>query len=116
MQDHHRRGVDLRHISYEMTDRHLRGHSHGLLDGHANRDVGERIHFFLVRDPVMNSRLSSASRVTFTRRSTSRALRLGRYPATARWWPRLHSDAGQPAPAVYESASWTGKSLHSGRP
>src|ERR1700738_2029829 len=52
MQDHDRRGVDLRHISYEMTDRHLRRHDHGLLGGHAHRDLGERIHFFLVRDPV----------------------------------------------------------------
>src|SRR5882757_6807714 len=40
----------IRQMRCKMTDRHLRGHDHGLLRCHADHDVVERIHIFLVRD------------------------------------------------------------------
>src|SRR6266404_1252368 len=123
MQNHHWRGVDLRHLRHEMADCHIGGHGDGLLGRHADHDIVERIHIFLVLDPVTNWRRFLTSPVTplherpdFERESRIGALRPARCQAISRWSPRRYSDAGLPTPAAYASASWTVKSLRSAKP
>ena len=49
VQDHYRGGIDLRHPGHEMTDRHFRRDSYRRLRRHADRDIVEYTHCFLIQ-------------------------------------------------------------------